>query len=459
MYRLTLLMAGCLLMGTLSATAQNIPAKTVDRVDSITWQLYQSGDWDGVLRETRASLRHSIDFYYLRVRAGKAAYEKKQYRLAAHHFQKAYAQNPNDDFVNYWYYYSLWLDGREDEADALFAAIGQATAQRLGLAPRSGVSYVLAEAQYSANRDAKALSESGWDTSPAYLAYRGVYREQTYKAVGLDHRVTPTFHLFHGLSHLGIQRTHIFQPMTGNALLYEGKASQVQYFVQGRIQLRPRTSLQASATLLGGYSDGALYSPPNGNGNGNGNGNFNAILVPSRYDIRDRQATVGITTAGTWLEPSLGFTVGRVGGYTQTQATGRLTVYPLRNANLSVATQFDMHHDGSMGIDDRWKPVLQQHVTLKTGPVWWIAEAASGDIRNFTTLGGYVVYNQPETIRQITGLSLYVPLFGYKLDLTLRYRLLQKEGMDFDYPTTDTFTTRPYEYNDDSFLVSIRWHL
>ncbi len=91
--------------------------------------------------------------------------------------------------------------------------------------------------------------------------------------------------------------------------------------------------------------------------------------------------------------------------------------------------------------------------------MWWIAEAASGDIRNFTTLGGYVVYNQPETIRQITGLSLYVPLFGYKLDLTLRYRLLQKEGMDFDYPTTDTFTTRPYEYNDDSFLVSIRWHL
>ena len=439
MYRLTLIIV--LLVAALGATGQNNPA----RIDSVTWQHYIANDWDGVLSATRASLRDGIDFYYLRVRAGKATFEKKQYRLAVSHFAEAIRQNPNDDFVNYWHYQSLLMDGRSDEADAFFATLGREATQRLELDPRPAVSFVLAEAQYSASRDAATLQEAPLSPSD-YLAYRGVYREQTYTGVGIDHRVNPTFHLFHGLSHLGIERTHLFQTTPDNQYLYEGKVSQVQYFLQGRFQLRKGWGLQASATLLGGYSDAAYYTET---------ANGMAGILPDRYVIGDRQVSAAISRSGTWLEPALGFTLGSVGGFTQTQATSRLSVYPLRNANLVLTTQFDMHHDGG---DDRWKPILQQHLTLKTGPVWWIAEAASGDIRNFTTLGGYVVYNQPETIKQIKGLSLYVPLFRYKLDLTLRYRLLDKEGTDFEYSDQNTFNTVPYNYNDDSFLISVRWH-
>jgi hypothetical protein len=104
-----------LLTLTVSGVALAQPAWI--KTDSVTYQLYLRKEWKSLLQETRKSLGDDVDFYYLRVRAGIAAYELKNYRLAAHHLGKAYNWNTSDEFTNYWYYHALLLASRSDEAN------------------------------------------------------------------------------------------------------------------------------------------------------------------------------------------------------------------------------------------------------------------------------------------------------------------------------------------------------
>jgi hypothetical protein len=80
-------------------------------------------------------------------------------------------------------------------------------------------------------------------------------------------------------------------------------------------------------------------------------------------------------------------------------------------------------------------------------------------MKNFFSGDGLVVYNMPETIRQKGGISVWLPLFNYRMETTLRLGRSEKKGTTFVYSDLDDFVPEDYRFNENSILFSIKWNL
>jgi hypothetical protein len=436
-----------LLTFTVSGVALAQPAWI--KTDSVTYQLYLGKEWKSLLKETRKSLNDEVDFYYLRVRAGIAAYELKNYRLAAHHLGKAYNWNTSDEFTNYWYYHALLLASRSDEANILAQGFSAGYLHRMNIRPNSAVHSLLAESQFTINPDYNTLLGENITGGYSYMAYRNVLKQQFYKGIGIDHKVTDRLNLYHGFSHLGIKRMQMF----GRALppriddQIESTTSQYQYYLQGRYILDKGWSISSAVTFLWGDAVSNYFT-------------FTANGIPFlnwyNYKIGDRFFTASIAKELVRIRPKLSFAYGSINGNRQVQANGQLVVYPMGNNHIYLTSDIALHSDESA---DELKTVLNQKIGIKTGPLWLIAEGAHGPMKNFASSDGYVVYNMAETVNSLYGMALYLPIYKYRLDVTARYQVLSKEGTTFDYLNTSEFQEKSYKFNDNNFLISIRWYL
>ncbi len=415
------------------------------RTDSLTYALYLNKEWKALLTETNKALREGVDFYYLRVRAGIAAYELKNYRLAAMHLAKAYEWNTSDELVNYWYYYALLMGSRSDEANALSEYFSPQFMQRMEIRPKSGVNFLTAEAQVSVNTGHASLLEDAIGGS-SYIAYRNVLKRQAYKGFGIDHRVAPRLYAFQAISHLGIDRMQMFRSPTLD-YQYESSAWQFQYYLQGRYLLAKGWSVTSAATLLWGSTLSHWLS-------------FNNSGVPLRnastYRISDGFLSASVAKELPRLRPRLSVSYGKVSGYRQLQATGQMLLYPAGNPNFYLSASYSLHHDES---DPELKTIFSPRAGLKTGPLWWSAGGSTGVMKNFSASDGYVVYNMSESISALYDISVYLPLLKYRLGVTARYQVAEKEGTTFDYSNTTNYTTAPYSFTENSFLISIRYNL
>lgn len=155
------------------------------------------------------------------------------------------------------------------------------------------------------------------------------------------------------------------------------------------------------------------------------------------------------------IRPQMSVTLGNVNGFSQAQANGQLAVYPLGNLNFYLVTDASLHRDESA---TGTKTVFTQKAALKTGPFWLIGEATRGSISNFSTAEGMVVYNIPETIRGMTGATLWIPLLDYRMELSLRYLVTEKKGTTFVYDNTVDYLKSSYRFNDHSILITLKWN-
>lgn len=239
------LIAGALIPGV---TAQPSAAVT----DSITWKLYNDKAWQALLDEADRAIKEEIDFYYLRVRAGVAAWELKKYRKAAEHLRKARQEYAHDDFTNGYLYSSLLLAGREDEARHLAGILPEDAVKRLGIKSPGLLNTLSAGTLLSVNREHSRLTEESIAVGSS-LNYRSILRRQWYKNAGADLHLSPGVNLYQNFSHISIARTQHFTsaPNQFDALV-ETTASQFQWYGQGRTLLGKGWSAFASASLLWG---------------------------------------------------------------------------------------------------------------------------------------------------------------------------------------------------------------
>ncbi len=415
--------------------------------DSLTYQLYLSKDWQPLLREVNASLNEGIDFYYLRVRAGVAAYELKKYRQAADHFARAFRWYQQDEFLNYWYYSALVRAGRFDEASYLTASLSDNFLYRMQIRKGNLLNGVIAEAQITDNANYSELIHESPVNSGSYVLYRNIPREQFYYGVGLEHQVSSRWLLFHGVSKLSIHKSqYIREGDLGQAVFLESRVNQVQYYLQGRYFIGNGWHAKAGLTLIGGSADNHAVDE---------NALRRKVIVPYRYGINDHFVQLGIARDIKSLQPGLSISAGSVAGFTQIQANAHLTLYPLGSTSLYLTGDVSMHYDTAY---EGWKFIAIPKIGTKLGPFWILAERSFGDIQNYSAAGGYVVYNSPEIVKQLTSLSLTLPMLNYRLNAMVRYMHSQKEANTFDYSDKDNYTASPYQYNERSWLMSLKWY-
>ncbi|MDV7389802.1 hypothetical protein RZS08_00555, partial [Arthrospira platensis SPKY1] len=70
------------------------------QVEERSYALYQQQAWDSLLSYGEQALDHGIDYYYLRLRMGIAAYELGAYKKARQHLLVASNYQPEDPYLN-----------------------------------------------------------------------------------------------------------------------------------------------------------------------------------------------------------------------------------------------------------------------------------------------------------------------------------------------------------------------
>lgn len=420
---------------------------TAAAIDSLTWKLYLEKDWPALRRSARKAFREGIDFYYLRVRAGVAAYEMQKPGSAVRHLEKARETYPDDDFTNGYLYSSLVLAGRDDEANFLAARLNGESRLRLGIPLQGPLNSLSVDNYLSRNTGQAALLEEKISDEGSLSSYRNVLRRQWYKNAGFDLHLSPRLNLYTNISHIAIDRTQHFSSAANQMeVLMETTTSQFQFYSQGRLILGKGWSAFTSATLLRGESHYhlPLVASP-------GNYSFTEASLP----ITDWLINGGVTREMDWMAPRLSLTRGNINGWNQWQLNGQWVLYPLGNPTFYLVSEGTLHLDESAADP---KILLSQKIALKTGPVWLSGEFTRGTIANFSTGEGLVVYNMPETITSMSGATLWVPLFGYRLNATLRYMVAAKKGTTFVYANATDYTVSHYRFNDQSLLISLKWN-
>ncbi len=443
MYRFILIFTAMVLCGGHSPAQRNLAG-----TDTLTWQLYKDNQWEQLLDEADQAFKNGFDFYYLRVRAGVAAYTLKKFRESAHHFQIAYQDNKTDDFLNGYYYWALKMAGRDDEAVYL---ADQQTTDFLHLhqiARKGTVNGITAESLLSFNDDYNNLLSENFETQGSFSNYRSLLRRQVYEGLGLDHHMAPRLNLYQGFSHIGTERTQLYLS-TLNLLdtVKESSTCQLQYYIHGRYLLGRGWSLSAAYTRLwgNGFYHVPVYLAPD---------LYN--LVENKWKIDDYVICAGITREFILFRPKLEIGFGSIDGYNQFQTNLQAAFYPFGNLSFFLVPEGSLHWDGSSGD---FRMVYNQKIGFQTGPVWVTGEFAFGRMKNFFSAGGLVVYNMPESNLGKAGITFWAPLLRYKLGLAVRYLLSVKEGMTFVYENASDFQSKPYRFNEQSFLISLKWNL
>jgi hypothetical protein len=85
-------------------------------LDQRTYDFYIRGDYANLKRTADTMLAGGTDYYYLRMRLGITAFNKKLYSTAIKHFSRALEFNSLDTISQLYIYYSYVLSGREADA-------------------------------------------------------------------------------------------------------------------------------------------------------------------------------------------------------------------------------------------------------------------------------------------------------------------------------------------------------
>lgn len=440
-----LIVVGCWLL----ASHFNLTAQTAwAEIDSLTYGQYMRSEWDSVLSATQQSLARGVDFYYLRLRAGKAAYEQKKYRLASQHFSKAHQWNKHDEFVQYWYYWSLLLSGRLDEAHTLASGFSESFLTRNLLTPPKRVKTVFAESQWSINHAYKKQIEESIQTEDSYINYRSIPKTQLYTAVGLEHTLGRHVHIMHTLSHLNIERSQQFESEYPRLDRIQGATTrQYTYYLQARFPLKNAWNVSTSYTRLWGQTSNHWVTFQN---------NPTPIVTEYNDAIQDSYFSVGLSKDFSLLQTRLSTSIGSIREYAQFQINPSIRLYPFANNKLVSKTEWALHWDES---ENGVKKVFHQSIASNLGPAWLSADVSIGPIRNYSLYDSYAVYNMPEEIRKMMGLSIGTSLFDYKMHISTRYQWAEKTGESFHYTNTTDYSTQSLSFTEAHFLIRLLWNL
>ncbi len=146
--------------------------------EDLSYRYYLSKEWEKLLPFTKKQFSIGNDYYFMRMRAGIAAYELKQYREACVHFEKALNFKPQDDIASEYLYFALVYCERNDEALQLRRTFSNELKQRLGFTKTSVLMSV--------------FNETGLKTTD-----NANFENAFYTQLGLQHNVAGRFSLLH----------------------------------------------------------------------------------------------------------------------------------------------------------------------------------------------------------------------------------------------------------------------
>ncbi len=479
------------------------------QVDSLTYQLYENQSWEQVLKTGRKALKNDIDYYYLRMRMGIAAFEAGKPAMAANQFQKALSFNENDPVAMEYLYDSYLEMGKNNRAWQLSRNFSPSLKSSLTTKMKTVESVdfmggTMFSNNYQKNNDLYIMG------ADSLFGKQRLYGDEYYLHAGLRFNVSPSFSIYAGFHNLNIRSKSNFQTITYQGVYtvdtswgftrypdtipdtdrrtFNNPINQNEAYLNMRFQFGKgwALSLYSDILFINVNKTKAIYESVTMTDTAyyvDATGDFELFdYETDSYTFSTYDSSFVNWVAGFNVEKDLNTVVFSLTGSlsqlnkgNQQQLGLSALYYPFGGSVFYGYTGTIFYHtsyrqgSGSGNGNGKGQGRASQNnaenrfiFTQKLGvrlfrSGWLEGEIYRGNLNNINLDNAFIVYNLPEQISLSAGLSFTV-LLSRHVELGIYYRYLDKSGNFFTYDSEHTrFENFTFNYQTQSLIGGLKW--
>ncbi len=448
MYRLTVILFLLFVPGGIVTVSARAPQqKGLTYYDKTTYDAYLKGDWHTVIRSGREALKEGIDFYYLRMRIGTAYYSLRNYEKAIIHFRKALSFNNKDIAAQQYLYYCYLFSGREADRHALMHHMPVRLRDEVQAGKLTGLTDFELSASYFNNRDQGAVDEYDPSDLPSREGSQAFVNRGGEGAMLFTFQAGENTAIRFGYRFLAKNRLLHYLDSEGEYTLPDNSFTQHQLYGSFSFRLAQGLTLDFSFNFL----NLRTVVPATVNGN-------RVYLVTASSS--DGTSYLSLRKIFPYLSVSAGVGFSGMNGFQQLQTDGRLIVYPLGNLNLYVGTGITwlMQGDITTNLQEQtdliWTSLLGARIARS---LWVEAYASIGDLSNYQTAGGWLLYNDQNPVSFHAGINLLYVV--QKNGMIISFSPSWSQATSYYFPTDDlTEQYKPIDYRMLNFKLGMKWN-
>ncbi|MBN2668376.1 MAG: hypothetical protein JXR60_04025 [Bacteroidales bacterium] len=388
---------------------------TFKMVDAQTSQYYLQKDWRNLISVAKAAIKQNIDYYYLRLRLGIAYFEIQHYGQSIPHFEKALEMSPNDDLSTEYLYYAYKYT--QNDIDALIVLNNSTSKWAKKLIDDQSIFenfFMFGVSRVSQNTGLSEQYKQSFHKA-LQMAKSPIYSEQFTAEkyfniqLGGTIRLSPKWRTTVSFQNFRLENHQIvYDPF----LMHENtnKVRQNQIQLNNYFRLADRLKMGVYFSYL--------------------SSTFNFIEVNSKVappifeniDANLKQFLLGLFVDKSWshLEFYFGANLLTTPERPSFQSDLYLSYFPMANRKLLYTTGIsylkNKHPESSFVLHQKLKVQL-----LK--PLWLDLEAHWGDMSDWSSDQGYIIYNSIFDVNTVYHLGVNIKLTK-KMYLNLAYEYL-----------------------------------
>ena len=179
-----------------------------EATDKSTYLLYSQKKWDSLIQVGNHSIKSGVDYYYLRLRMGIAYYNKKNYRKAGQHLEKALKFNASDATAMEYLYYSYIYLNRKKEAGILSSKFNSSMENKLQTRKPSFLEklYIETGPTFSNNIEQNRIQRSFIEFNNNTYKEQDLNDDKYYAHFGFEINISKRISVYLGYSFLSISK-------------------------------------------------------------------------------------------------------------------------------------------------------------------------------------------------------------------------------------------------------------
>ncbi len=413
-------------------------------VDTKTYELFVNKKYEEMLIIADSAFDAGIDFYYLRMRAGIAYYDDKNYMSAIPHFQKALMFNGNDTIGKEYLYYSYLFSGLNTDANVLARDFPSNLKNKVGYRKPEFIKGLYTEGGYLYNGEYDENKDKKITGNQQVLGEEKLPKNGVYFNFSLIHSLGERVIVFHGYSNNTFNFLKRFEIQPNSYRNFDVNISQNEYYFSTGVYLGKGFNLLGAFHYLNVKTEDIKIEP--NNNFSKLTESFNDYVFSFELGKRINHFDFGISSG-----------VSRLNNADQLQNSLSIVWYPLGNLNLYFVNSYILHSNKEKGEKNYLTRFLYYaKVGFKiTDALWVESNFTSGDIYNYFENSAFIVYNNIEKIKYKYEMTFLLPL-SLNFELSIRYQFYPQEMKLIKY--TNPQTTEEIEnISIHKFIGGIKW--
>lgn len=425
--------------------------QTTSEVDKTTYNMYLSQEWDSLIRYAKKNIDYKTnDYYYLRMRVGRAYFEKGDFVTAIKHFKKALLFNNSSALAQQYLYYSYKYLFRNTMARNVYNHMLQEVKKNTIPLKTKLIRSVKLEAGLNISDGIEKNIDNDLLIDEAVYGEAKYIGNAKYASVGIVHELSDALLLYHYINAFDIDIKKKF-------FNYEGDTSigynlqQFDYYLNTKYTFKSGLDVtMAIHTMSVSFPDYRMY--------------YNDISNEYIIDKQDVSFTDILLYAGvgkyykkTYVKIGMGLS--QINDIKQSQVELDISWFPFGNYSLVPGVKVVSYSEGAKNGKEAVKRfIIEPHAIISFNNNIWITTSYTfGSLYNYFEKEGGIVYNNPDKVTAKANAEI-----NYKLNkhiiFSIRYTYMNRESNSLYYEYTD-YKESIFDFKTHYIIGGITWDI